>query len=144
MEIDRAGLEVLDDDACRELLAATRWGRVAISLAALPAILPVRFALEGDTIVVGAPDQFAADWNESKHAGLLAGYAPIALGHPLRVVFRVHEERKARPQMDFFVAPPAAAAPPEPPARRGNGTGPGNSPLSDRYVFEHFVIGKSN
>jgi chromosomal replication initiator protein len=123
-------------------------------------------ALEGDTIVVGAPDQFAADWNESKHAALLAGYAPIALGHPLRVVFRVHEERKARPQMDFFVAPP----PPVPPApavaagapARANGrdAGPGagrdpgregarrdaapNAPLSDRYTFEHFVIGKSN
>ena len=99
-------------------------------------------ALEGDTIVVGAPDQFAADWNESKHAGLLAGYAPVALGHPLRVVFRVHEERKARPQMDFFVAPPAAAPVPEPMVRRPNGGT--NSPLSDRYVFEHFVIGKSN
>ena len=24
-------------------------------------------ALDGDTIVVGAPDQFAADWNDSKH-----------------------------------------------------------------------------
>ena len=107
--------------------------------------------LEGDTIVVGAPDQFAADWNESKHAALLAGYAPVALGHPLRVVFRVHEERKARPQMDFFVAPPAAPAAatagptgsPMPAAgRRADGTP--TAPLSDRYTFEHFVIGKSN
>jgi chromosomal replication initiator protein len=108
--------------------------------------------LEGDTIVVGAPDQFAADWNESKHAALLAGYAPVALGHPLRVVFRVHEERKARPQMDFFVAPPPAPTPAAGtpglvgagPAvgRRADGTP--TAPLSDRYTFEHFVIGKSN
>jgi chromosomal replication initiator protein len=108
-------------------------------------------ALEGDTIVVGAPDQFAADWNESKHAALLAGYAPVALGHPLRVVFRVHEERKARTQMDFFVAPPAAppAAPAVMPSGGGGGAptrrgANGNAPLSDRYTFEHFVIGKSN
>ena len=105
-------------------------------------------ALEGDTIVVGAPDQFAADWNESKHAALLAGYAPVALGHPLRVVFRVHEERKARPQMDFFVAPPpvaptADAAPAAGTGARRNGGAP-TAPLSDRYTFEHFVIGKSN
>ena len=40
-------------------------------------------ALEGNTIVVGSPDQFAADWNESKHAGLLSSLAPVALGHPL-------------------------------------------------------------
>jgi chromosomal replication initiator protein len=108
-------------------------------------------ALEGDTIVVGAPDQFAADWNESKHAALLAGYAPVALGHPLRVVFRVHEERKARTQMDFFVAPPAGppATPAVMPSGGGGGaptrrTANGNAPLSDRYTFEHFVIGKSN
>src|SRR5688572_31595963 len=63
--------------------------------------------LDGDTILVGAPDQFAAEWNESKHAELISSYAPVALGHPLKVVFRVHEERKTRPQMDLFVAPPA-------------------------------------
>ena len=40
-------------------------------------------ALEGDTIIIGSPDQFAADWNESKHAQLLTSLAPIALGHPL-------------------------------------------------------------
>ena len=29
-------------------------------------------SLDGTTLFVGAPDQFAADWNESKHADLLA------------------------------------------------------------------------
>src|SRR5256885_15107306 len=93
-------------------------------------------SLEGETLLVGCPDQFAADWNESKHADLLGNLAAVALGHPMRVVFRVTEERKARPQMDLFVAPPssqsqqprAAVAP----------------PLSDRYTFQYFVIGKSN
>ncbi len=141
-------------------------------------------ALEGDSIVVGAPDQFAADWNDSKHATLLESYAPIALGHPLRVVFRVHEERKARPQMDFFVAPlpppaiPQFAAARSPqagdepvdranPGRNGSaaleavrqaatggesvisdgarrGSSASHAPLSERYTFDHFVIGKSN
>jgi len=96
-------------------------------------------ALEGDAIVVGAPDQFAADWNDSKHSALLAGYAPVALGHPLRVVFRVHEDAKSRPQMDLFVAPP-----PEPPPVAKRPYGAINAPLSDRYTFDHFVIGKSN
>src|ERR671920_2221599 len=63
----------------------------------------------GSTIFVGSPDQFAADWNDSKHAELLTSLAPIALGHPLSVIFRVHEERKTRNQMDLFVAPPASA-----------------------------------
>lgn len=95
-------------------------------------------ALEGNTIIVGSPDQFAADWNESKHAQLLTSLAPIALGHPLSVVFRVHEERKTRNQMDLFVAPPAVT-----PGQRQRQGGI-NTPLSDRYTFDHFVIGKSN
>jgi chromosomal replication initiator protein len=97
-------------------------------------------ALEGDTIIVGSPDQFAADWNESKHAELLTSLAPIALGHPLSVIFRVHEERKTRNQMDLFVAPPASTSAPQQRHKQGGI----NAQLSDRYTFEHFVIGKSN
>jgi chromosomal replication initiator protein len=95
--------------------------------------------IEGQVIRVGVPDQFAADWNESKHSGLLASYGPIALGHPIRVEFKVHEERRARPQMDLFVAPPPRAEPATPTAGSSSST-----PLSPRYTFEHFVIGKSN
>jgi chromosomal replication initiator protein len=95
--------------------------------------------LDGDTILVGAPDQFAAEWNESKHAELISSYAPVALGHPLKVVFRVHEERKTRPQMDLFVAPPAGQTKTVQ-AHRGANT----ATLSSRYTFQHFVIGKSN
>jgi chromosomal replication initiator protein len=96
-------------------------------------------ALEGDTIIIGSPDQFAADWNESKHAPLLSSLAPIALGHPLSVVFRVHEERKTRNQMDLFVAP----LPPVAPEQRQR-QGSINAQLSERYTFDNFVIGKSN
>jgi chromosomal replication initiator protein len=95
-------------------------------------------ALEGDTIIIGSPDQFAADWNESKHAPLLSSLAPIALGHPLSVVFRVHEERKTRNQMDLFVAPPPVAS------EQRQKQGSINAQLSERYTFDNFVIGKSN
>ena len=98
-------------------------------------------ALEGSTIVVGSPDQFAADWNESKHAELLTSLAPVALGHPLSVVFRVHEERRTRNQMDLFVAPPAGGTTATEQRQKGGGI---NALLSERYTFEHFVIGKSN
>src|SRR3982751_466045 len=66
--------------------------------------------VEGGTIFIGAPDQFTADWNESKHSQLLSSYAPIVLGHPLNVAFKVNEERKKRSQMDFFVSPPPVPA----------------------------------
>jgi chromosomal replication initiator protein len=97
-------------------------------------------SIDGGTLYVGAPDQFAADWNESKHADLLASLAPVALGHPLTVIFRVNEERKARPQMDLFVAPPPPVR--EPGSSQQSGTS--TPPLSDRYTFRYFVIGKSN
>ena len=97
-------------------------------------------ALEGNTIVVGSPDQFAADWNESKHAELLTSLAPIALGHPLLVVFRVQEERKTRNQMDLFVAPQL----PAPTLSERHNSVSINTHLSERYTFDHFVIGKSN
>jgi chromosomal replication initiator protein len=96
-------------------------------------------SLDGSTIFVGAPDQFAVDWNESKHSDLLASLAPIALGHPLAVVFRVTEERKTRPQMDLFVAPPPQKVQPH-----NQNSGTNTPPLSDRYTFKYFVIGKSN
>jgi chromosomal replication initiator protein len=110
-------------------------------------------SLDGDTIVVGAPDQFAADWNESKHAALLASYGPVALGHPVSVVFRVHESRRKREQMDFLVEPPPpernaqrAARSAEPSAAPATAPREGvvSAPLNPRYTFDHFVIGKSN
>jgi chromosomal replication initiator protein len=97
-------------------------------------------SLEGGTIFVGAPDQFTADWNESKHSQLLSSYAPIVLGHPLNVAFRVNEERKKRTQMDFFVSPPPTPAKLMANQQNGNTS----APLSERYTFDLFVIGKSN
>ena len=96
-------------------------------------------SFDGSTLYVGAPDQFAADWNESKHSDMLAGYAPVALGHPLSIVFKVTEERKTRPQMDLFVAPP-----PQKIRNQGQNGATTSPPLSDRYTFDDFVIGKSN
>jgi len=95
---------------------------------------------DGKTIFVGTPDQFAADWNDSKHSELLASLAPIVLGHPVRIVFRVHEDRKRRSQMDLFVAPQVHQLV-KPQNTLNTDT---SSTLSPRYTFEHFVIGKSN
>ncbi|MEP6713460.1 MAG: chromosomal replication initiator protein DnaA [Ferruginibacter sp.] len=99
----------------------------------------IALSLEGETITVGAPDRFTAEWNESKHAQLLASYAPVALGHPINIVFKVDEERRGRPQMDLFVAPL-----PEVKEPGSVITQSANLQLSARYTFENFVIGKSN
>ncbi|GAB1343257.1 chromosomal replication initiator protein DnaA [Gemmatimonas sp.] len=97
-------------------------------------------ALEGDTLVVGAPDQFSVDWNESKHADLIATFAPVALGHPMKIRFKVHEERVGRVQMDMFVAPPPAPIMAPPVAQQPRMS----TQLNPLYTFDRFVIGKSN
>ncbi len=115
------------DEARRELPDATvrTWLEPAVPI-----------ALDGDRLVLGAPDQFAAEWNESKHAALLARAAERVFGRPTRVIFRVQEERQHRPQMDFFVAPQGGTAV----AERTTAT----TPLNERYSFDTFVVGKSN
>ena len=85
--------------------------------------------------MLGAPDQFAVEWNESKHGALLTRLAAEQLESELEIIFRVQEDRTRRPQMDFFVAP-------------GPGTNAARAraarPLNERYSFGTFVIGKSN
>jgi chromosomal replication initiator protein len=94
---------------------------------------------DGSKLVVGTPDRFSAEWNDSKHAELLGSLAPVALGHPLEVTFRVDEQRATRPQMDLFVAPP-----PEKSANTEAAVNPASTLLNTRYTFDNFVIGKSN
>ncbi|GJG86060.1 chromosomal replication initiator protein DnaA [Gemmatimonadetes bacterium T265] len=126
-------------------------------------------AVDGRRLLVGTPDRFSAEWNESKHAPLLASYAPIALGHPLDVAFQVDDALKNRPQIDFFVEAPVAvpmaapapaavaSAPAFAPEAAGRAAPPRtatyapvsapdtpSAPLNLRYTFANFVVGKSN
>jgi nitroimidazol reductase NimA-like FMN-containing flavoprotein (pyridoxamine 5'-phosphate oxidase superfamily) len=51
MEIDRNGLEVLAREDCLSLLRQAHIGRVAVSMGALPAVLPVNFTLIDEDVV---------------------------------------------------------------------------------------------
>jgi len=96
-------------------------------------------SLEDGRLVVATPDQFAAEWNESKHSTLLSDLSAEVTGQRLQVSFRVQEERTRRPQMDFFVASPTQAGP-----SAAGGAASWALPLNERYTFSTFVIGKSN
>jgi nitroimidazol reductase NimA-like FMN-containing flavoprotein (pyridoxamine 5'-phosphate oxidase superfamily) len=52
MATDRNGLEILDRAQCLELLSASALGRIAVTVSALPLILPVNFLLDGDRILI--------------------------------------------------------------------------------------------
>jgi uncharacterized protein len=51
MEIDRDGLEVLDRAECLRLLGGAAVARIAGSSGALPVVLPLRYAFDGDSVV---------------------------------------------------------------------------------------------
>jgi chromosomal replication initiator protein len=94
-------------------------------------------SLDDERLVVGAPDQFAVEWNETKHLPILTRLARDVVHRDVAITFQVLADRQSRPQMDFFVAPAPSTATPA----AINST---TQPLNERYTFEHFVIGKSN
>jgi nitroimidazol reductase NimA-like FMN-containing flavoprotein (pyridoxamine 5'-phosphate oxidase superfamily) len=49
--VDAHGLVLLDRDECLELLGRSTFGRVGVTVGALPAVLPVNFRLVDDLIV---------------------------------------------------------------------------------------------
>jgi len=95
--------------------------------------------LENGTLVLAAPDEFAADWNKSNYATLLSDLSTQVVGRRLDMSFRVMEERSRRPQMDFFVAAPVPAG-----GAAASHAPAWSMPLNERYSFRTFVIGKSN
>ncbi|HEY7135608.1 MAG TPA: pyridoxamine 5'-phosphate oxidase family protein [Acidimicrobiia bacterium] len=52
MTISPRRIDELDAVTCRSLLASATLGRIGVTVDALPVILPVNYALDGDTIVI--------------------------------------------------------------------------------------------
>src|SRR4051812_7997034 len=52
MPVDRNGLEILSSEECLRLLGQAHVGRIALSIGALPVVLPVNFALLDTDIVL--------------------------------------------------------------------------------------------
>jgi nitroimidazol reductase NimA-like FMN-containing flavoprotein (pyridoxamine 5'-phosphate oxidase superfamily) len=61
MEYDSAGLEVLPRSQCVRLLDSTDRGRLGLNVGALPTILPVRYAIDGDEVLVSVQVGSVAD-----------------------------------------------------------------------------------
>jgi hypothetical protein len=108
-------LEVLDEAACRELLGTTPTGRLGFTDGALPAILPVPFALADGRVMIparrtsavlsavrGAVVAFAVD---SYDARTRTGWSVTVVGPALIVS---HPEEVAALQARFASHPPAA------------------------------------
>ncbi|MFC5751405.1 pyridoxamine 5'-phosphate oxidase family protein [Actinomadura rugatobispora] len=56
MPLDHGGLEILDTEECRSLLATTPLGRIVFTDRALPAVQPVNYVLaDGDVVIRTSP-----------------------------------------------------------------------------------------
>lgn len=51
----RTGFQTMTAEECRRLLGATGIGRVAVSAGALPLVLPVQYARQGDQLLLRTP-----------------------------------------------------------------------------------------
>ena len=94
------GLEILDEDQCLALLGTVPIGRVAICSGALPAVLPVNFALYGrrivfrtghgtklDAAVRHAVVAFEADWFDALYH---EGWSVMAVGRADDITDNLH------------------------------------------------------
>ncbi|WP_067472126.1 pyridoxamine 5'-phosphate oxidase family protein [Actinomadura hibisca] len=88
---DRGGLEVLDADQCRSLLAGAPLGRIVFTDRALPAVQPVNFSMRGGDIVirtsassrlaVAARNAVVAFEADEYDAVTRSGWSVVVVGH---------------------------------------------------------------
>jgi chromosomal replication initiator protein len=97
-------------------------------------------ALEGELLVVAAPDRFHRDFVDDNYRGFFEEILPGLAGPTTRIKFVVDEAART-PELvtaPRFAAPPAAATPASPPPD------PREVRPNRRYTFDTFVVGESN
>jgi len=113
MTMDSVGLRVLSRAECVALLATTPIGRIVFTDRALPAVQPVGFALDGETVVIrtGAGTRLAAaardtvvafEADEFDRAGR-TGWSVTAIGHARAVTEPTEIERLSRLPLQRWV-----------------------------------------
>jgi chromosomal replication initiator protein len=97
-------------------------------------------ALEGELLVVAAPDRFHRDFVDDNYRGFFEEILPGIAGPSARIKFVVDEAPRApeRALAPVPAAPRAAEPAPAPPAD------PREVRPNPRYTFETFVVGESN
>ncbi|WP_206811286.1 chromosomal replication initiator protein DnaA [Paradesulfitobacterium ferrireducens] len=89
--------------------------------------------IQGDTLIISVPNEFAKDWLESRYSSLIRSTVQPILGHPVSLIFKIptaEEQRQLPPEQ--VLTPPA-----QPQERSPNF-------LNSKYTFDTFVIGNSN
>lgn len=90
--------------------------------------------IEGDTLIVSVPNEFAKDWLESRYAPIIRSTVQSILGQSMNLRFIVASiQEVSRPSEDQpKLSTDSKAEPPD------------NRTLNSKYTFDTFVIGNSN
>ncbi|WP_407306034.1 chromosomal replication initiator protein DnaA [Desulfosporosinus sp. SB140] len=92
--------------------------------------------IDGDTLVISVPNDFAKDWLESRYASLIRSSVQSVLGHSVSLRFIIPSPEES------------IAEEPNPPSAISETVLKQNEPLPNslnaKYTFDTFVIGNSN
>jgi chromosomal replication initiator protein len=91
-------------------------------------------SFDGETLLLGVPNQFARDWLEEKHLPAINACLSEFVEKPLHVRLQVMERPTTTP---LVMTPPLSAAEP---ARESFGS----SSLNPKYTFDNFVVADCN
>ncbi|RSN70981.1 pyridoxamine 5'-phosphate oxidase family protein [Actinomadura sp. WAC 06369] len=95
MQVDQSGLEILDEDECRDLLGRAAIGRIVFTHRALPAVQPVNFVVARRDIVIrtsrtsrlatAAADTVVAFEIDDVDTAARTGWSVVVVGRARRV-----------------------------------------------------------
>jgi hypothetical protein len=119
VQIDGSGSHALTRDECLARLASAGIGHIAVSTRALPLILPVRFAMDGDRIVISTERGDALDASTRDTVVAFEANGPYAHA---TIGWSVHVNGIARHvtdpiELDRLAALPLLSRPPTSPPR---------------------------
>ncbi len=92
--------------------------------------------IDGDTLVISVPNEFAKDWLESRYAPLIRSSVQSVLGHSVSLRFVIPSPEESFGE-SFNPSTPSSPIPPTP-------SEPLPNFLNSKYTFDTFVIGNSN
>lgn len=93
-------------------------------------------SLQGDLLVVTAPNDFARDWLEERYSQLISGILYEITGEELSVKFIIPQNQNEQ-ELNM-------AAPPKKPKKEEDHTEFPQNILNPKYTFDTFVIGSGN
>jgi chromosomal replication initiator protein len=92
-------------------------------------------ALQGDTLIITAPNEFARDWLEGRYSQLIAGVIYELIGEELEIKFIIPQNQEEK---DYDIPVPKKVQP------KDDEYDFPHSMLNPKYTFDTFVIGSGN